>query len=242
MAVNAKFIRGNLVYYGGHQARWLAAIGPTAQHWELRAMDCQNFGTTGTDPRGYVTTVVEAGGSSEIVASDEIGLVTEWLTGTQDNDGMNVIAVGEAFQLTTTRSVYFGCRITADEATQSDFWIGLANSISGGNPVTDLLGGVADSVRFQKVDAATGISCVTEKNTTETTTASVHTFANNTLVTLEFFWDGATVRFFADGVQVANHSTNVPDDEPMSPAIQWLAGSNNVKTLKFAWARCIGVG
>jgi hypothetical protein len=236
MTIHAEYRRGQLVYYDRYRQRIVDAVGTLVRTWELRASDLQATGGTGTDPRGYTTTMVEAGaGTSEVEASDEAGFVAELVTDTFDNDGLNMQAVGEAFR-PTGRDVYFGIALQADEATQSDFFVGLSIT------TTDALGGVTDSLSFRKLDGATAIGCFTEKDSTETATAGVHTFAANTTVTLELYYDGTSVRYFVNGTQVAQHTTNIPDDEALSPIIQWLAGSANAKRMKVAWARAFAIG
>jgi hypothetical protein len=144
--------------------------------------------------------------------------------------------VGESFQLTSGRHVYFGISLQVSDATQSDIFAGL--SVTN----TNALGGVSDSVRFEKLDGATAWRCVTEKNTTETATVTTVALANDTTATLEFWWDGTRIRFFINGTAVATHTTNVPDDEPLTPTIQWLAGSNGAKRMKILFARALCCG
>lgn len=235
MAVHSRHRRGNLLFWDTHRMRIVDAIGKDVSKWELRAIDAQDAGGTATDPRGYTTTVVEVGaGTSEAEASDEAGFTWELVTAANENDGISIQADGEQFR-PTGRDIYFGIELQADEATQVDFLVGLAISD------TALLGGLSDGIYFEKLDGGTGISGVTEKNSTETQTDSLGTFAANTNVILEFYFDGTSVYFFVNGALAATHTANIPDDEPLTPSIELLAGSAAARRMKIAWARAIAI-
>lgn len=230
--------RGQLVFYDGKRHSIVDAIGPRVTKWVMDAQDFQSAGGPGTDPTGYTTTVVEAGtGTSEAEASDEAGIEVELVTAGNENDGINLQAgVGEAYKITTSNDVYFGIKLQADEATQSDFFVGLAVTN------TNALGGVTDGIYFECLDGGTGISAVTEKNTSETQSDSLGTFADDTDVTLEFYTNGATVTFLVNGAVVATHTAGIPDDEALRPTIQFLNGEAAVHRMKIKWARAFALG
>jgi hypothetical protein len=216
--------------------RLVDAVGPDVVKWELQAQDAQANAGTGTQPRGYTTTLVEAGGGeSDIEASDEAGFKWEIITDAADNDGVSAQLNGEAFR-PTGREIYFGIALQADEITQDDFLVGLC--------ITDtaLLGGMTDGIYFRKVDAAATIAAVTEKNSTETEDADVGSLVANTTIILEFYFDGTTVYFFVNGVQQATSITNIPDDEALTPSIEFLTGEAVAHRMKIAWARAISIG
>lgn len=237
MAIHSRQVRGCLAYYDSQRQRLLQVIGGTVASWELRAIDLQGTGLTATDPRGYITTVVELGtGSSEVEASDEAGFVAELYTDTLDNDGIQIQLNGRAFRPTPTRDVAFGIALQVDEATQSDFLVGLTVVTA------DALAGVTDGIYFRKIDGVATLNAVTEKDSAETVTTPGQTVANNTTVILEFYQSGNSVAFYVNGSLVGTHSTNIPDDEALSPVIQWLAGSAGAKRMKIAWARAFCMG
>lgn len=187
---------------------------------------------------GYTTTLVEAGGGESTVAQQD-GSAGELLitTDANEDDGVELQKVGEAFGCASTNYLtYFGIRLKCDEATQNDFLVGLC--------ITDttLLGGMTDGIYFEKLDGGTGISFVTEKNSTETQTDSLATFAANTYVTLEFLFDGASVRALINGVVVATHTTNICNDELLTPSIHYLAGEALAKTMTVDWIAAWQIG
>jgi len=238
-STSTRYIRGALAYYGAHRMRLLDAFGENVQKFELKPeMAGQHKGATGTDPRGWTPTVVEVGtGTSEAEASDEAGIAWELVSAANEDDGISLQKFGETFQPDGERDIYFGVKLEADEATQLDFLFGLA--------ITDtaLLGGLSDGIYFEKLDAGTGISGVTEKDSGETQTDDLHTFAANTPVILEFYYDGAQDRvyFFVDGLEVAIHTAGIPDDEALRISMELLAGSAAARRLKIHWMRCIQI-
>jgi len=236
MGVHSRHIRGALAFYDTNRQRLLEVIGPDVVEWKLRGDSFQQTAGTATDGRGYTTTVVEVGaGTSEAEASDEAGIEVELINAANDNDGQNLQLVGEKFQA-SSRHLYFGIKLEADEATQSDFLVGL------GITDTDALGGITDGIYLEKLDAGTSISAVTEKDSTETQTDSLGTFADDTAMVLEFLFDGTSVYFFVDGVEVAIHTANIPDDEALTPTIQFLNGEAVAHRMKIHWARAFSIG
>lgn len=230
--------RGQLVFYDSKRHSIVHAIGSRVGQWHIEAKDFQSTAVTDTDPTGYTTTVVEAGtGTSEAEASDEAGIEVELVTAGNDNDGITFQhGTGEAFKCTTSNDLYFGIKLQADEATQSDFFVGLA--ITNNNP----LGGVTDGIYFECLDGGTGISAVTEKDSTETQTDSLGTFADDTDVTLEFYSDGTSVWFLINGSLVATHTTNIPDNEAMRPTVHFLTGEAAAHRMKVKWGRAFMLG
>ncbi len=239
--VVGKRIKGNIAYfdYGAHRMRLLDAIGPDVIKWELRpdTAGLQDQAGTGTDPHGAVTTVVEAGaGTSEMTASKTAGYAAELVTAANENDGISVQIADENFEFTSDQILYFGIELEIDEATQTDFLVGLC--------ITDtaLLGGLTDGVYFESVDGGLGVSTVTEKNSSETQSDSEGTLADDTLMYLEFYWDGTAVYFFINGVEVGRVTLTVPDDEALRPSIEFLTGEAVAHTMKIRQARCIQIG
>lgn len=237
MTLKARRIGDSIVWHrGANRHRLVDAIGPSVVKY---IDDFINTGLPAADaPLGWTVTLVEAGASeSTITCPDEVGGALLLTTDANEDDGINMQLDGESFELTSGQSaVYFGARLKASEATQSDFLVGLC--------ITDttLLGGMTDGVYFEKLDGGTGISFVTEKNSTETQTDSLATFAADTYVELEFYWVSGSVKAYIDGTLVATHTANIPDDEQLTPSLHFLAGSTTAKTLTLDWVRAIQIG
>lgn len=237
MSVHSRHVRGALAFYDTHRMRLVEALGANVYKWELDPRAFQQTAGTGTDPRGYVTTVVEVGaGTSEAEASNEQGIAVELVTAANDNDGITFQLVGERFKLDSC-DLYFGIKLECSDAEQTDIFAGL------GVVNTAPLGGIADAVYFECLDGNTTFSVVTEVGSAETQTDSLGTFADDTAVVLEFYYDGAsdTVYFFINGAQVAMHTAGITAEE-LTPTIHFLNGAAGAERAKIHWARAIAIG
>lgn len=237
MPLSARHIAGsNILYYTGNRMRIVEAIGPDVIRF---VEDFTHVAVASDAIAGWTTTLVEAGaGETTVTRPDTSGGAILITTDAADNDGANLqVTTGESFGFAAGQYLtYFGCRLKASEATQSDFLVGLCITD------TDLLGGMTDGVYFEKLDGGTGISFTTEKDSTETQTDSLATFAANTYVTLEFAFDGTSVFAFIDGTLVATHTANICNDELLAPSIQFLAGTTGGMTCTVDWVKVFQVG
>lgn len=235
MSLHSKALRDNLLYYRTNPARLVDAVGPdVVKFFE----DFTGIVAASDALVGWTTTLVEAGaGESTVTIPDASAGELLITTDAAEDDGVELQKIGENFGFAAGQlATYFGIRLKASEATQLDFLVGLC--------ITDttLLGGMTDGVYFEKLDGGTGISFTTEKNSTETQTDNCATFAADTYVTLEFFFNGASIVAMIDGAIVATHTTNIPDDELLTPSIQVLAGSAAARTATVDWIRVLQVG
>lgn len=236
--VIGKRIGGNLVYIdrSAHGHRVVDAIGPDVIKFQERFL---NSGLAAADaPVGWTITLVEAGASeSTITKPDGVDGGLLFTTDANEDDGINAQLKGESFKLNSScQALHFLARLRASEAAQSDWLVGLCITDTG------LLGGMTDGIYFEKLDGGTGISCVTEKDSTETQTDSVGTFAADTDVTLEFYFDGTSVFFYVNGTLVATHTTNICNDEDLTPSLHFLAGATTAKTLTLKQLSAIQIG
>ena len=236
MGLHARIVSSNnLVYYSGNRHRIIDALGPDV----VKFFDDFVESPVASDAiAGYTVTLVEAGGGeSTITHVDGSAGGLPFTTDAFEDDGINFQGAAEKFGFAAGQVLtYFGCRLKASEATQLDFLVGLC--------ITDttLLGGMTDGVYFEKLDGGTGISFVTEKNSTETQTDSLATFAADTYIVLELAFDGTSVFAFIDGVLVATHTANIPNDELLTPSLHVLTGAAAAETLTLDWWRALQVG
>lgn len=234
MPLNAKHIGNNLVFFRGSSLRVRDAIGEDVVKYDEDFTDTVAASDAIT---GWTITLVEAGaGETTVARTDGSGGQLLLTTDANEDDGVNLQKTGESFKFHASNKVYFGCRFKSGEATQSDILIGLC--------ITDttLLGGMTDGVYFEKLDGGTGVSFVTEKDSTETQTDSLATFAADTWTLVEFYFNGTSVYASINGTLVATHTTNIPDDEDLTPSIHFLAGSAAVETMTIDWIRAIQIG
>jgi hypothetical protein len=196
--------------------------------------------TAADSPLDWNVTLVEAGaGESTITKPDGVDGGLLFTTDAAEDDGIEIQLKGEAFKVNTNcQALYFYARLQASVNTQIDWLVGLC--------ITDttLLGGMSDGIYFEKLDGNTTMSCTTEKNTNETQTDSIGTFAAATDVELEFFYDKNTgaVEFYVNGTLVATHTTNIVDDEDLTPSLQVLTGEAVSHTLTLKEMRVVQIG
>jgi hypothetical protein len=164
-------------------------------------------------------------GATQALADGDGGLLL--LTNTAaDDDLVALQKVGESFRFEAGKKLFFEARFRVSDATQSDVVMGL--QITDTTPLD-----VTDGVFFIKADGSTSVSLLVEKNNTATTTASVATLANNTFVSLGFYYDGVSqVQYFVNGVSAgASVTTNLPDDEDMTVSFAIQNGEAVAKTM-----------
>lgn len=233
MGMHSKWVHGNLVFHEGH--RWLDAIGPDVCK-VLEDFVGTPFASADT-PAAWTVTLVEAGaGESTVALTDGAGGLLLITTDAAENDGVNMQVTKEAFKLASGKPCYFGAKFMISDATESDFIVGLC--------ITDttLLGGLTDGVYFRKVDGATDVKFVIEKDSAETESAALLTAVKDTYMTLEFFFDGTNIDAYVNGVlQTRLAMTNLPDDEELTPSIAFLTGAAAAKTMTVDWIRAIQI-
>jgi len=236
MALRARNLRGNLLFYNTNPLAIVDAWGPDVIKYHE---DFTHIAVASDALTNWTVTLVEAGaGDTTVTRPDASGGTLLITTDANEDDGANLqLTTGESWGFAATDfGTYFGIRFKSGEATQSDILVGLC--------ITDttLLGGMTDGVYFEKLDGGTGISFVTEKNSNETQTDSLGTFVADTWTTLEFFGTGPSIRALINGIVVATHIANIPDDELLTPSIHFLTGNAAAETMTIDWIRAIGIG
>ena len=168
------------------------------------------------------TVVKDSGASVGIVADTVGGELALTSTATTDNDGASIQG-NEIFAVATDKDIFFSTRLKCNDADQTDICVGLTLNFAT-NPEAMLT--ATDRIVFQVDDGNASILCKTEKNGTETSTDSLVDLEDNTYVVLSFnVTSTGSVTFFVNGKQVAQHTTNIPDDENLALAAMSLSGS-----------------
>ncbi|MBW1853103.1 MAG: hypothetical protein JRJ00_00220 [Deltaproteobacteria bacterium] len=189
--------------------------------------------TTG-DPLGWTSTVVEGGTGTQIFANavtgtGDIALLT---TADDDYDGGNYQLKGEAFDVVTDKKLYFGAKVKLSDATQTDLFIGLAETdttlmaTSSAHAIT--LGG--DGLFFSKLDAVTAITAKTYLDGAEVNTATVSTAMDTEYHWYEIVYEQNVCKFYFDGDLVTTFTASFPDGQ-LTPSINFRAGADAVKTM-----------
>lgn len=227
---------GCIIFTGEHDDQWVAAFGRDAVCYEN---DFIHVPVASDAMAGWTTTLVEAGaGDSTVTAQDASGGALLLTTDAADNDGVNLQMSNEAFLPSASNSLYFGCKLTVSEATQSDLFVGLAVKN------TNILGNLPVRIGFRSVDASAAVSFDSE-GAAETTIENVGTLVDATAITLEFLWDAAAgeVRYYVDGTLKGQLAlgTSLPNAE-LAPAFHFLTGAASAETCAIDWVRVIQAG
>lgn len=194
----------------------LAMPAPTRFHTYFEDFDyyvAANWTVTETDA-----------GATQALTDGDGGLLL--ITNTAaDDDLVSLQKVGESFRFASGKKLFFEARFKVSDATQSDVVIGL--QITDTTPLD-----VTDGVFFIKADGAATVSLRVEKNNTATAT-TVATLADDTFVRLGFYYDGASsIQYFVNGVLGGTSvTTNLPDDEDLTPTIAIQNGEAVAKTM-----------
>ena len=172
----------------------------------------------------WVVTETQAG-ATQAIAADVVGGALALVNSAADDDVNQLQSAEEWFKLTTGKKAWFECKFKVSDATQSDLFVGFATTD------TTIIAGTTDSVGFRKSDGSTTLQSLTEDNTTETTNTAA-TMADDTYVTVGFYWDGqSAVRFFVNRALTATHTTNVEVTNKLALTLCLQNGEAVAKTL-----------
>lgn len=241
MSTLSKTVNNALVYYDStYTHRWYDAYGPSVTKYLQQFVSLAVDNTTG-DPIEWTLNITEAGaGNSTAVLTDAAGGALLITTAADDDDGWQMqlgAAAGENVKLNGAYHTYFGVQFTISDVTQSDVLLGLCITDVG----PDCLGGVTDGLYFRSVDGSATLNLVTEKNSTEGTTA-VATLVDAETITAEFLFDGIRVRPFIDGLPLAPtlySAATFPNDEDLRLTVEFLNGAAGAETCQLNWLRMI---
>lgn len=195
----------------------MGQLAPTKFHTFWEDFDYYNASN-------WTVTETQAGATQALTDGDG-GLLL--LTNTAaDDDLVSLQKVGESYRFASGKKLFFEARFKVSDATQSDVVIGL--QITDSTPLD-----VTDGVFFIKVDGSTAVGLRVEKNDTATATANVATLANDTFIRLGFYYDGVSkIEYYVDGVlRGASVTTNLPDDEDLTPTFAIQNGEAVAKTM-----------
>jgi hypothetical protein len=240
MTINQKTVNNALVFHDSALThRWFDAFG------EGVVKQLENFATIAVDdttgyPAEWLTTVVEVGGTTTGVITDLAGGAFLITGAGNEDDGWSMqlgSAAGESVLLDGNYPLYCGIKLAINDVDQTDFLFGVA--------VTDtaILGAVTDGMYFRSVDESGIVYFVTEKNSIESTTGVV-TMTDDLYVTLEFLFDGVTVRAYVDGIEITSTAaagSTFPNDEEMRLSLEFLSGEAIANTCTVQWLRMVHV-
>ena len=147
------------------------------------------------------TTEAGAGSATEAVGDEDGGVIL--ITNAAGNDDHDFLqSPDEIFLLESGKKAWFRSRLKISDATQSDFIVGL--QIRDTTPLA-----VTDGVFFRKDDGDTNLDFIVQESASAiTTTSAVTTVANDTYLTVGWFYDGrATISYFVNNAKLGTVTT-----------------------------------
>jgi hypothetical protein len=211
----------------------------------VEGQDVQKFiwmSNTVQDPT-YGSFVVTATGSSTMVASTTtIGNLSLLTTGANAYDGVNAQVRGESFKFESGKPMYFGCKITPSEATQSDLLVGLCKLNTGvlASASAHGVAGTIEGAFLYKLAGSTVLNAATYVANVLTNVATYGTAFSTAAIILEFYWDGATFTAFANGNVVGTFNANMPT-VTLTPTLAVRTGSGGAITYTLQWFRALEI-
>lgn len=198
----------------------MGQLDPTKYHTYFNDFD------TYTAADWTITTTETGAGSASEALTDADGGVLLITNDAADNDADFFNKVGESFLFEENKKLWFKARFKVSDATQSDFVMGL--QITDTTPLA-----VSDGVYFVKSDGDTKADFVITKDSTATTESEVATIADDTYITLGFYYNGVDkIIYSANGTKVGDAVvTNLPDDEVMTISFGIQNGEAVAKTM-----------
>jgi len=173
-------------------------------------------------------TVTATGSTTQALTAGDGGLLL--ITNSAANaDVCSLQKVPAAFAFTAGKKAFFRAKFQVNDASASTVIVGVQNT--NANPLT-----ATDGIYFSKAAASTSVSLISRLNATtgSTTVASVATLANNTQITMGWYWDGGSVLQYAVNNVVLgsiNPSTGFIPDTTVTPTLYIKNGAAAAKTM-----------
>jgi len=176
------------------------------------------------------TTEAGAGNATEALTNADGGVLL--ITNDDaDNDADFFNKVGESFLMQSGKKAFFKSRFKVSDATQSDFIMGL--QITDTTPLD-----VTDGILLQRNDGDTNLDVYVEKNNTASSAAAIATIADDTYITVGFYYNREDAVYYYAGTDSKNPTllgklatTNLPDDEELTISFGIQNGEAAAKTM-----------
>jgi len=172
----------------------------------------------------WTITETQAGATQGLIDGD--GGLLALVNTSADNDLNSIQLAKETFRFAAGKPSWFACRFKVSDATQSDVVIGMC--ITDTTPLD-----VTDGIYFYKADDAATITLSVEKDNTATTSSALATLADDTFITVGWYYDGGSnIEAYINDAKVATlATTNFPDDEDLTVTLAVQNGSAAARTL-----------
>ena len=238
---HSRWVNGALVYYDGndHRKSWLDAMGSNVVKYINDFVVCprSTIAANAVNNPEWIITHTSAGtGMSEVKSANMRGGVLTLEPASNDNDGINMQHQEEAFRTKTDCPLYFGVRYKCDEATQSDFILGLAEHD------VSVLTNTSHGIFFSKVDGATSIALHVVKDETSDAGTTMGTLSATAWNVDEFLVSSTSlVECWHNGTLMGTVTAGIPSTD-LAVTMAFLAGAaTSTYNLFVDWVRCIQI-
>ena len=170
-------------------------------------------------------TVTEIGSGSQ---PPLLGGGIQLITGGTDDNEENMQLTRVLFKLATGYPVWFVTELASDDVILGEVLAGLCIID------TTLIAGMTDGIYFEKAATSAALSLTAIKNSSSTSKVLSTNLVDDTFIRLGFYFDGAgTIIPWVNEVPLTSLAitTNIPDDEFLSPSFAVKAGDGNARTL-----------
>lgn len=195
---------------------------PYPAKWQVWYNDFQSY-TAGD----WVVNQTEAGGGDASEAVTDLAFGNLLITcDNADNDNDFLQSVGEIFDITAGKKVYFETRFKLNEVLQADFVLGL--QIRDTTPLA-----VSDGVFFMKDDGDAILDIHSFSSSVGSSATGLYTMVADTFLTVAFYYDGASnITVAVDNVVVGQLAAVTPSGTEMTLSIGLQQGEvTNIKTM-----------
>lgn len=170
-------------------------------------------------------TVTETQGSATQALVNGDGGWLQLVNSATNDDLVSLQNTVESFTFTAGQRLFFEARIAVDDATQSDVLVGLLHQTTTPFAPTD-------GVYFVKLDGDTALDFVEEAGDTATTESGISDMADDTFITVGFYYDGVeTVVYAVDGVVVGSIDITNLTEDLLTPTFAVRNGEGAAKTM-----------
>ncbi len=153
---------------------------------------------------------------------DEPGGVIRITTGSNAADFASCQLNGESFKVAAGKDIYCEMRFKFDDTNDTRWFFGLATTDVTGTTLGPILDGVVESIGFRQTTVSgVDVFALLEDNSIETTVDTGVNLVDDTFNVFAFHViSNQRVKFFIDGKQVANFTTNIPDGDAVTPSME----------------------
>lgn len=220
---------------GSYSHRWLDAWGDVSKYVMANGIPSDD---TTNEFTAWVDT--ETGTNTKVNSVTANSLFTAVTGGTEYN-GYSSQVKGEAIAPGTNKPFYVGGKFSIDDATQSDFLFGIAETDTTltAASTAHAIAVTGAGIFFAKIDGSTAISAYVYAAGAEVTSIAVGTM-DTALHDYEIYFDGQFVNIYFDGVKVGCTDTSIPT-AAMTPSLSIRAGSGAARTLECKYLRAMQV-